>query len=883
MDILLLLLTLSVGATSEAAGSASSSSAASSSSSAGGASSGAAASQGAASGAPAPGANGAPSAALAASAHFEPQVAMLCDVGGKATYHNQYMTVGGRWVADTDTKGNGCMKDKMEILEYCKKVYPKRDITNIVESSHYLKVQNWCRIGQRKKCKGEPRWVKPYRCLEGPFQSDALLVPESCMFDHIHNQTRCWEFDRWNATAARTCRDRGLLLRSFAMLLPCGISLFSGVEFVCCPKHFKDKMKPQKPLDFSALAGHVDDEKLEEVLDAGKVSEAVGGSASQSGGASDSGLDADDADDEDEEEEDEGEEEEEEEAGDEDEADEEDDMEDDDYADDDNTDKKTAAGASSSNSARRRGNLDSQTSKAQTTTPPSTVRPISQATANTAAPALSQASAISQSAASTGDSSMPQPTPDPYFTHFDPRVEHQAFKEAQQRLEEMHREKVTKVMKDWSDLEERYQDMRSSDPKAADDFKRRMTSRFQKTVQALEEEGEAEKHQLVAMHQQRVMAHINERKKEAMTCYTEALNDNPPNTHRVQKCLQKLLRSLHKDRHHTIAHYRHLLASSFDQAEREKGITLEHLSDIDRMVNQSLQMLERFPELATKIHSLMEDYIQALRSKDETPGSLLTMTRDAEAAILDKYRTEYAAKQEEKERQRQLEKERKEQRKRERLELREEKRRVEAALGKKLGRGQFDPETMEDEAAGVGSDSENMVAAGVSVAPSVSPSPSVHRPGLGGRQSDADEGLDEEEDEGGDEEDEGEDDGEEEGEEEESPEEDGPVRPHRLETVRVAHVQSHDVSHGEPTYSVRREVYHRESKSVYFTLAFAGIALMAAVVVGFAVLRRRNARSPHNQGFVEVDQAATPEERHVANMQINGYENPTYKYFEAKE
>ena len=35
------------------------------------------------------------------------------------------------------------------------------------------------------------------------------------------------------------------------------------------------------------------------------------------------------------------------------------------------------------------------------------------------------------------------------------------------------------------------------------------------------------------------------------------------------------------------------------------------------------------------------------------------------------------------------------------------------------------------------------------------------------------------------------------------------------------------------------------------------------------------------QGFVEVDQTASPEERHVANMQMNGYENPTYKYFEA--
>ena len=39
------------------------------------------------------------------------------------------------------------------------------------------------------------------------------------------------------------------------------------------------------------------------------------------------------------------------------------------------------------------------------------------------------------------------------------------------------------VMKDWSDLEERYQDMRSEDPTSAEDFKKAMTERFQKTVQ----------------------------------------------------------------------------------------------------------------------------------------------------------------------------------------------------------------------------------------------------------------------------------------------------------------------------------------------------------------------------------------------------------------
>lgn len=78
-------------------------------------------------------------------------------------------------------------------------------------------------------------------------------------------------------------------------------------------------------------------------------------------------------------------------------------------------------------------------------------------------------------------------------------------------------------------MEERYQEMRQRDPHMAEEFKHRMTSRFQQTVQALEEEEAAEKHQLVAMHQQRINAHINQRKKDAMNCYTRALNDDSPN------------------------------------------------------------------------------------------------------------------------------------------------------------------------------------------------------------------------------------------------------------------------------------------------------------------------------------------------------------------
>lgn len=146
--------------------------------------------------------------------------------------------------------------------------------------------------------------------------------------------------------------------------------------------------------------------------------------------------------------------------------------------------------------------------------------------------------------------------------------------------------------------------------------------------------------------------------------------------------MQKLLRALHKDRAHALAHYRHLLGTGgsggLEAAASERPRTLERLIDIDRAVNQSMSMLKRYPDLSAKLAQLMDDYIQALRSKDDTPGAMLGMTEEAEAAILDRYRVEIERKVTEKERQRIAEKQRKEQRSQEREKLREEKLRLEA-------------------------------------------------------------------------------------------------------------------------------------------------------------------------------------------------------------
>ncbi|KAL7643205.1 UNVERIFIED_CONTAM: hypothetical protein RMT77_006496 [Armadillidium vulgare] len=644
---------------------------------------------------------------------FEPQVALVCK--SRNQYHAQYMSESGKWVTDTASKVT-CLKEKVDILEYCKQVYPNREITNIVESSRYLKVPNFCKIGHTK-CRSSV-FVKPYRCLEGSFQSDALLVPEGCLFDHIHNQSRCWEFDQWNTTADQACQVKNLSLKAFAMLLPCGIDVFSGVEFVCCPKDFKNHGKAQTM-------------EVEEPIALPQ------------------------------------------------------------------TDRR----AESSNHGSPRS---------ESTTPSQEVG-----------------------------------TRDEYFSRFDPHEEHDAFRKAEQRLEERHREKVSKIMKEWSELEEHYKTLHMEDPAGAEDFKRRMTMRFQETVQSVEAENEAEKHQLTALHQQRIVAHINEMKREAMTCYTRALSATQTNlplqTHKVQKCLQKLLRALNKDRHHTVSHFKHLLNSDYEAADRERDSTLQHLADLDRMVNQSLNMLARKPELYAKIGRLMHEYAATLRSKDITPPELTPAPpRDKDEFLGDEDDADDEMENDD-----------------------DDDDDYDDDDDEEEDAGDDDDDSDEDDDSEdeTVQDSHSPTATeGAESIPaedaSASSSPNIASPSS---PTNKDIPL--------------------------SPSEDLPsaASVHQMDVPNVAHAQHHVFSHSQPqSYSVTREQTNPESRGVYFTLAFAGIALMGAMIVGIVVLRRRNNRHPHNQGFMEVDQAVTPEERHVTNMQVNGYENPTYKYFEEK-
>jgi hypothetical protein len=204
-----------------------------------------------------------------------------------------------------------------------------------------------------------------------------------------------------------------------------------------------------------------------------------------------------------------------------------------------------------------------------------------------------------------------------YYSHFDSRNEHNLFKLAEESLKKRQLEKMKKVFKDYAEFQTRLSEKSKKSKKSGqkkairlnddseldENLRKKMEKRYEEALESLELQNNEEKQQLNAMHQQRVLTLINMKKQEATDCYTTSLNQTPLKPRKVQKCLEKLMKSLEKDRIHTLHHYKHLLQVSSKLALKEKSATLTHLENLIVIANRSISMLNKYPSLNDKIRN----------------------------------------------------------------------------------------------------------------------------------------------------------------------------------------------------------------------------------------------------------------------------------------
>ncbi|XP_026149234.1 amyloid-like protein 1 isoform X2 [Mastacembelus armatus] len=496
----------------------------------------------------------------------EPQIAMFC---GRQLLHMNLQT--GQWEADPQGR-QGCFKDPNEILSYCQEMYPALPISHIEESKRPVTIPAWCKKGWGH-CQTHPFIVLPYRCLEGEYVSEALLVPDRCRFLHQEQMDACESYVYWHNIAKEECTADNLELHSYGMLLPCG-DHFRGVEYVCCPGRGSSSGKGEaEEKDVSAGAQTFTSQT------SGKLSSVTKVTAPTPSPSPDTDVDEADMEEEDDELVEEEEEEEEDDEADEEEAEEEEEVEATAVKDPEEYDYPIDSGPYQTSNY-----LDSF--YYEKNHKPTTLAPLMK-----------------------GDSlTTPRPTDgvDVYFEKPVDDTEHANFLRAKTDLEDRRMKRINEIMKEWAEADNQSKNLPKSERQA-------LNEHFQSVLQTLEEQVAGERQRLVETHLARVEAILNNNRRLALENYLTAVQSEPPQPERVLQALKRYMAAEQKDRRHTLRHYQHIVAVDPQKAEQMKFQVYTHLHVIEERMNQSLALLYKDPTLVEELHNDIQELVKAER------------------------------------------------------------------------------------------------------------------------------------------------------------------------------------------------------------------------------------------------------------------------------
>jgi hypothetical protein len=385
------------------------------------------------------------------------------------------------------------------------------------------------------------------------------------------------------------------------------------------------------------------------------------------------------------------------------------------------------------------------------------------------------------------------------------------------------------------------------------------------------------------LHQQRVQAELDEKKQKALDNYVETIDDDDTDLAEILKSLKQYVKALQKDRLHTVNHYKHLLDTDPEVAENSRPQMADHLRGIDQHLTDALSMLNRVPKYKNKIIQQIQDHLDSYHSIDRSVSFILLgvnnprtttatpkpeVAEDDEGFGDDEDDDDDEDDEEEKEKKKKDE-EGKEDEEDEKPDAETVKPENEETDDNDDDDDDDDDEDSENESVDVTTSSVVMTTTSTNLPTTKSAVPAAAVVTREGEKKSKEESSS-------------------------SSSDDADDYFHLKAADKrpiVNNIDNNDFAMNQAYIQkspVSRSAASGFSAAVPLGIAVGGITVFVVIIVGVIMMRRR-ANARHHRplqplGSLDLEPAAlatsSPEERHVASMQMNGYENPTYKYFE---
>lgn len=461
--------------------------------------------------------------------------------------------------------------------------------------------------------------------------------------------------------------------------------------------------------------------------------------------------------------------------------------------------------------------------------------------------------------------SQPAPAPpkevDPYLIDDENRDESTAFEAAKKRLVNRQQERVAMVMQQYQEAQKR---LNSSDKNFAKK-KKEMTKRYEDAIASLEIETTEKQQHLQEVHERRIEDKLTKKIEAEEKHYWATLEQEPLKSKRILRAFEKYLKAVQKKRQHIISHYKHLRRSDPDRAAKITDDVLTELDESSARVNENVERLQKLPEVYAEIKAGIAN-LKDTYSDDEDDTNFIQGVQDEAAEIDADNSQEDSDSREELSEDKDVEEPTKNLPQATSIQSKTPgttkggkivtKPTKDAGMKSSSSSEEEDEEEEDIELPTEFRTTLNVPEGETEMAPEI--------PVIAVKPMES--YTDEEKD----------------------PIAKVPLSPPLIVAKKGPLKDAHSktelhVRSKSQAFSVDKTISKkalRSTPALAFALACAILGVFMGLVVAVLVIKKKTRRTPVNQGFTEVDPNLTVEQRHIVSMQQNGYENPTYKYFE---
>ncbi|PIK42129.1 putative amyloid-like protein 1 isoform X1 [Apostichopus japonicus] len=211
-----------------------------------------------------------------------------------------------------------------------------------------------------------------------------------------------------------------------------------------------------------------------------------------------------------------------------------------------------------------------------------------------------------------------EPTPaaeteDPYLSGGDNRDESQAFKSAKERLSNKQRERVATVMQQYQEAQKKL------DPSAKNYAakKKELAKRYDDTIGDLEVETEQKQVELQKVHEHRIESNLDDKIDIEEQNYWDTLAQEPLKSKKILRSFEKYLKSVQKKRKHLISYYKHLRRADPDKAAKQTDGILRQLKESALRVDGNIDRLQKLPDTYAEIEASIANLQDAYSDNDD--------------------------------------------------------------------------------------------------------------------------------------------------------------------------------------------------------------------------------------------------------------------------